>query len=156
MLVSGVTIHAVPSHLNTSPSDAPLISSFNELTAASFFHVPEYIKSDAESVSNTSNPVAGDAIAFRCTAVMRGISRPLEVLWMSSMALASGGALLGLIDTCAWSWVMNNTPRHACKSFFIYSNLFSLSGQSVRLFGCGYRYASTGHGKGWSTDNPKK
>jgi hypothetical protein len=42
------------------------------------------------SVSNTSNPEAGDDMAVRCADVMRGINMPLVVLLISSIELEEG------------------------------------------------------------------
>jgi hypothetical protein len=56
---------------------------------------------DLLSVSKTKRPSAGLLIEWRWTLSILGINNPPEVDWMSSMALESGGVLLGEMLTWA-------------------------------------------------------
>ena len=50
-------------------------------------------------MSKTINPFGGAAMAVRCTVVIRGMSRPLLMLLVSSMALALGNDASLLMGT---------------------------------------------------------
>ena len=52
--------------------------------------LPSYILMHWLSVLNICRPVAGDTIAFRCSVDIRGIKKPLLVLFTSSIAELAG------------------------------------------------------------------
>ncbi len=60
-------------------------------------------------------------IAFRCVVVMRGISRPVVVDEMSSMAFTSGNAPVALIPIfCALSDAIKKNKMPVVNIFFIW------------------------------------
>ena len=123
-----LTLSVVPKKL-VAELEPPLPVSSQLLVAAlSAVHtgeagVPVFTLNKLSVVLKTNNPVAGDEIAFCCVVVILGASKPLVVLFMSSIALASGVDPSVLIATfCAFATFRKNgneNKRHLIKFFMM-------------------------------------